>query len=86
MGVHLPYAPRKLSLPVLSISGGSLARESIIPAVHGKQRLRTVHKVSLPSNYVRPRRNVGGMTQQWKATMPAGTNGRRFVRLRVTRR
>ena len=26
-----------------------------------------------------------GITQQWKATMPAGANGRRFVRLRVTR-
>ena len=26
-----------------------------------------------------------GVTQQWKATMPAGANGRRFVRLRVTR-
>ncbi len=26
-----------------------------------------------------------GVTQQWKATMPAGVNGRRFVRLRVTR-
>lgn len=26
-----------------------------------------------------------GVTQQWKATMPAGTNGRRFVRLRVNR-
>ena len=26
-----------------------------------------------------------GVTQQWKATMPAGANGRRFVHLRVTR-
>jgi hypothetical protein len=26
-----------------------------------------------------------GTTQQIKATLPAGTNGRRFVRLRVTR-
>ena len=26
-----------------------------------------------------------GITQQWKATMPSGANGRRFVRLRVTR-
>lgn len=26
-----------------------------------------------------------GVTQEWKATMPAGPNGRRFVRLRVTR-
>jgi autotransporter-associated beta strand protein len=26
-----------------------------------------------------------GVTQQWKATMPAGANGRRFVHLKVTR-
>ena len=26
-----------------------------------------------------------GVTQQFKATMPAGVNGRRFVRLRITR-
>ena len=26
-----------------------------------------------------------GVTQQWKAVMPAGANGGRFVRLRVTR-
>jgi autotransporter-associated beta strand protein len=26
-----------------------------------------------------------GVTQQWKATLPAGVNGKRFVRLRVTR-
>jgi hypothetical protein len=26
-----------------------------------------------------------GITQQWKATMPAGANGRRFVHLKVTR-
>jgi hypothetical protein len=26
-----------------------------------------------------------GVTQQWKATLPAGVNGRRFVHLKVTR-